>query len=499
MSTFYTHVAVSGDSILYRGVEDGKRVSRREEYFPTLYVPSKKPGTEFKTIHEEPVEPIQPGTIRECRDFVNKYQGVSGFRIFGNTNYGLAFLSEKFPDDVSWDLSAIKIATLDIETEVEQGFPNIDNPQERINVITIRDGDTITTFCLGRADVKIDGFEVTVHCFEDEVSLLTSFLNYWDELRPDILTGFNVKFFDVPYLIARLSTVLGEKEAKKISPWRMIRRKTIEKWGNEHTVYEITGVSVIDYLEIYRKYTFVNLESYKLDHIASIELGNQKIDYHEEGFESFRDFYTRGFQRFVEYNIQDVNLVYDLERKLRLIELHTTLAYMAKVNFEDVFSQVRTWDSLIINHLLKEKTVAPLQVEHTKNSQYAGAFVKEPQVGFHKWIVSFDLTSLYPHLIMGYNISPDTIMDVEDVESKYKVRISAKIEDLLSRKTDLSPLKKYNLCMTANGQFFQRTKRGFLPKLMEDMFNERKAAKKKMLDLQQEIEIIKAEITKRGS
>ena len=166
------------------------------------------------------------------------------------------------------------------------------------------------------------------------------------------------------------------------------------------------GVTILDYYDLYQKFTYVNQESYKLDHIASVELGEKKVEYE---YDHFKDFYTNDFQLFVEYNHQDVKLVQKLEKKLGLMELALALAYTAKVNLGDVFSQVRTWDQIIYHHLRAKDIVIPRKKNGgKKDGQIIGAYVKEPITGRHDWVVSFDLNSLYPHLIMQYNISPDT-------------------------------------------------------------------------------------------
>ena len=163
----------------------------------------------------------------------------------------------------------------------------------------------------------------------------------------------------------------------------------------------------LDYLNLYKKFTYKAQESYRLDYIASVELGQKKLDHSE--FDTFKDFYTKGWQKFVEYNIIDVELVDRMEDKMKLIELAIVMAYDAKANYADVFSQVRMWDTIIYNYLKKRNIVIPPKERSDKDAKYAGAYVKEPKPGKYDWVVSFDLNSLYPHLIMQYNISPETL------------------------------------------------------------------------------------------
>jgi DNA polymerase elongation subunit (family B) len=173
--------------------------------------------------------------------------------------------------------------------------------------------------------------------------------------------------------------------------------------------YDISGIAVLDYLELYKKFTYTNQESYRLDHIAFVELGEKKLDHSE--YDTFKEFYDNDWSKFVEYNIHDVRLVDRLDDKMKLLDLAITMAYDARVNFEDVYSQVRMWDNIIYVYLARQNIAIPPKRESNKDNQYVGAYVKEPKPGIYDWVVSFDLNSLYPHLIMQYNISPDTLVE----------------------------------------------------------------------------------------
>jgi DNA polymerase elongation subunit (family B) len=207
-----------------------------------------------------------------------------------------------------------------------------------------------------------------------------------------------------------------------------------------------------------------------------VELGQKKLDHSE--FETFKDFYTKGWEKFVEYNIIDVELVDRLEDKMKLIELAITMAYDAKANYADVFSQVRMWDTIIYNYLKNRNIVIPPKEKSEKNSQYAGAYVKEPIPGVYEWVVSFDLNSLYPHLIMQYNISPETLMDERHP--------TVNVDRILNQQLDFQTYGNYAVC--ANGAMYRKDIRGFLPELMEKIYNERVIFKKKMLAAEQEYE-----------
>ena len=475
---FYTNVQMVGDHFLVRGYENGKHFMTREKFYPTLFVPSKK-NTEYQTLNGEYVEAVQPGTVRECREFIKKYDGVKGFDISGNDRYIYQYISETYPEDeLKFDISKIKVTTIDIEVASENGFPDVESSAEEVLLITIQDYNTkqIRTWGLGKFNNQQSN--VNYRSFSNEYDLLNDFISWWmiEENTPEVITGWNSELYDIPYLVRRIDRVLGEKLMKRMSPWGLVTESEKFISGRKHISYDIGGVSQLDYLNLYKKFTYKAQESYRLDHIANVELGQKKLDHSE--FDTFKDFYTKGWQKFVEYNIIDVELVDRLEDKMKLIELALTMAYDAKANYADVFSQVRMWDTIIYNYLKKKNIVIPPNVRSDKDSKYAGAYVKEPIPGVYDWVVNFDLNSLYPHLIMQYNISPETL-----VEQRHP---SVTVDKILNQEIDFEPYKEYAVC--ANGAMYRKDVRGFLPELMEKIYKDRTIYKKKMIAAKQEYE-----------
>jgi DNA polymerase elongation subunit (family B) len=467
-----------GDHFLVRGYENGKHFMTREKFYPTLFVPSKK-NTEYQTLNGEYVEAVQPGTVRECREFIKKYDGVEGFDISGNDRYIYQYISETYPEDeLKFDISKIKVTTIDIEVASENGFPDVESSAEEVLLITLQDYNTkqIRTWGLGKFNNQQSN--VNYRSFSNEYDLLNDFINWWmiEENTPEVITGWNSELYDIPYLVRRIDRVLGEKLMKRMSPWGLVTERETFISGRKHISYDIGGVSQLDYLNLYKKFTYKAQESYRLDHIANVELGQKKLDHSE--FDTFKDFYTKGWQKFVEYNIIDVELVDRLEDKMKLIELALTMAYDAKANYADVFSQVRMWDTIIYNYLKKKNIVIPPNVRSDKDSKYAGAYVKEPIPGVYDWVVNFDLNSLYPHLIMQYNISPETL-----VEQRHP---SVTVDKILNQEIDFEPYKDYAVC--ANGAMYRKDVRGFLPELMEKIYKDRTIYKKKMIAAKQEYE-----------
>jgi len=469
--SFYTNCQLVGDNLLYLGYEDGQRIQRKFKFSPTLFVVTKK-ETNHRTLDGRYAKPVRFESVKEARQFVEKYKEVPNFEVHGYDRYLYQFISKEFPDEVDYDFKSMNIMSLDIEVACENGFPNVRECAEEMLSITVQDYATRKIKVFGTRPYKNTRDDVEFILCDGEVHLLRCFLDYWIQNFPDILTGWNVDGYDVPYICGRLERLFGSKEMKLMSPWGIVKREDIEVKGREQIFYRMLGINVIDYLDLYKKFTYTNQESYRLDHIANVELGQRKVAHDE--FENFKDFYTKDWQKFIDYNIVDVELVSRLEDKMKLIELAVALAYDAKVNMQDVYYQVRMWDTLIYNFLKKKGIVVPPGKRSDKDEKYAGAYVKEPIPGKYDWVVSFDLNSLYPHLIMQYNISPETLVE--------KRHPSATVNGLLSQKIDVP--KEFSLC--ANGAQYRKDIHGFLPEMMKKIYDERVQSKKLMILAKQE-------------
>ena len=473
MSSFYTNVNLIGNNLLYIGYEDGQRIQRKFKFSPTLYVVSNQ-ITEYKTLDGRYAKPIRFDTVGQARDFKDKYKDVENFEVHGYDRFLYQYISEEFSNEVDYDIKTLKITSLDIEVACENGFPNVRECAEQLLAITVQDYQTRKLKVFATRDYHNTRKDVDFIYCDDEKHLLQCFLAYWQTDFPDVLTGWNVELYDVPYICGRLERLFGEKELKMMSPWGMVKSEEIEIKGRTNILYNLMGINVLDYMDLYKKFTYTNQESYRLDHIAFVELGQKKLDHSE--YENFKDFYTKDWQKFIDYNIKDVELVLQLEDKMKLLELAVALAYDAKVNLKDVYYQVRMWDTLIYNFLKERNVVVPPAKRSNKDEKYAGAYVKEPIPGKFEWVVSFDLNSLYPHLIMQYNISPETLW-----ESRHP---SANVERLLNQTDKIDP--QFATC--ANGAQYRKDIHGFLPEMMQKIYDERVQSKKLMLIAKQEYE-----------
>ncbi len=470
---FYKNVIEHKGKLLVRGIHDGKEYKERINFGPTLYGLTQEHSV-YKTLQGQYLKPIEFTSIDAARKF-KKEVATSNSPIYGLERYHYQYIGQEHPEDIKWDKDLIKIFTLDIETTCENGFPDVENPIEEIICLTVKNQSNKQILTWGVGDFVHDRPDVTYVKCKHEKELMFEFMKFWIKNHPDVITGWNTKFFDLPYLVNRLKLVAGDKVASRISPWNLINRLEITVKGRTQTVYDVFGIAMLDYLDLYKWFIPTRQESYKLDFIGELELNQPK---NENPYDTFKDFYTKDFQKFIDYNIQDVEIVDALEDKLGLIDLSLTVAYDSKVNYDDIFSQVRVWDTLIANHLMQKNICVPPREEHSKETKYEGAYVKEPILGGHDWIVSFDINSLYPHIIIQYNISPEKILG----ESSQGINVNKMID----MKVPLNFLKTEGACVTPNGAKFKTDSQGFLPEMMEKMYNDRVVFKKRMIKAKQE-------------
>ena len=463
---FYTNVSRYGNNILYRGYDtEGKPDLRKIKYKPTLYAESKNPNAEWRGLDGTPVEPVHLSSMREAKDFMQSYGDIPNYKIFGNTRHVHACIQSIFPNTIPADTSLINVVTIDIETAYSDGFPHPRDAAEEILAITVKSSRNNKYVVFGLKDWSAEdsdvGLNIEYHQFYSEQLLLSAFLDWWKEPynMPDVITGWNTRFFDIPYIVNRMARILGESDTKHLSPWGMIEQRKIGVRGRDELTFEIVGISSLDYMDLFKKfaYTYGNQESYSLNHISHVVLGEKKVDYSDVG--DLMDLFERDHQRFIDYNAKDVALVSRIDEKLGLIDLVMTMAYMAGVNFNDTLGTTAIWDSIIFRELMRQKIAIPQGKEHA-SSTFVGGYVKEPHVGMHDWVMSFDLNSLYPNIIIQYNMSPETLIRHDKAEG----------------------------ATAANGATFRKDKKGIIPQIVEKMYETRVVTKKQMLDVKQKIE-----------
>lgn len=483
---FYTDACVYGDEILVIGYKDGIRRKATFHHKPTIYVerPELTEETPYRSFpHGKRIYPMKMDSIKAMKLFVASYKDQMA--IFGQPNVQYSYIHKRFPKKINYDVDLITVGNLDIEVDSSDGFPEPRLARSPIITITLKVRDIFWVF--GTKPYKVTRKDVIYTQCVDEVDLLHRFVDRWHKSQIDVITGWYVNAFDIPYIFNRLINLGFTHLAKKLSPWGKYFTREPVLFGQPRQFYNIVGIAILDYIDLYQKFTYSQQESYKLNHIAYIELGMKKIDYSEH--QNLQGLYEKDPQKFIDYNIRDVELVDKLEQKMKLIELAYSIAYDARINFTDVFGTVRLWDTIITNALYDMDIMVPISVMNIKTEQIRGAYVKEPVPGLYKWCISTDVRSEYPTMVMQMNISPETILNGD--------YIPLNVEELV--KLENFPTLKYrDHGLSGNGFYFNQKVRGILPTLMEKVFDDRNRYKKEMIAEKNKLEAIEAELKRRG-
>lgn len=484
---FYTNVCIDNwNNVAIRGYDSkGKRFDKSIKYKPYLFVNSPE-GNKYKTIYGQPVVKMGFDSITDARKYYRENNGISGMPLYGLTSFEYVCLYDMFPGEVDYKEDLISIANIDIETEIIKGlgFPDTSVAEQAITMITISHRGIYYNLSTVDFDVsQYEEYEVRHQRYSNEKEMLRAFIELFKKLDPDIITGWNVIFFDVPYLITRINRVLGQDKANELSPYGKMTVMREMFRGERIEIDVPMGIQVVDYMVIYKKYGTENVESYKLDHVAWIELGIKKLDYSE--YENLQELYEKNPQKYSEYNVHDVRLVDLLEAKLKIISLIISQAYDGKLNFTDVMSTVQPWDVKVHNWLMDKNIVVEPKFGDNSALGLVGGYVKPPILGSHKWVVSADLNSLYPSLIRQYNISPETYQGkLDNIPS---------LESLINGTYDNTEIVEADLSLCTNGTLFSRKTRGFMPSIMDEKYNNRVKYKKLMLEAKQKYEETKSQ------
>ena len=391
------------------------------------------------------------------------------------------FLVDQYGDS---DESSVghKVMFFDIEVEVTEGFPDVQKAYNPITSIALYDYATekYYTYCFD-PHKRIESYErgeEVVEFYETEYEMLNKFFQKYLEIRPTIISGWNSEFFDIPYLYNRAVRVLGPEVANLMSP---ISKVIYSEYKKKHT---IAGVSSLDYLQLYRQFTFTQQSSYRLDYIGEVEVGMKKVEY--EG--TLNDLYDNDLQTFIDYNIRDVRILVELDKKLDFIEIARGIAHLGHVPYEDINMSSRWLEGAILVYLKKIGVVAPNKPPRPKkfsDDKFTGAYVQEPQAGKHKWVYDLDITSMYPSVIRSLNVSPETKIGKVTGwnEEEFINKSKEKTYTMLNKnnkemgKMTKQELQKYfdeaDVSISSNGIIYRTDKQGLIPALLEKWFNER--------------------------
>ncbi|UYD59384.1 DNA-directed DNA polymerase [Aeromonas phage avDM6] len=481
---FYTNVWMDGNTIYDRYFDsNGNDKIRKVRYSPTLY---RHVGnhieTKFKDIYDRKCLPKTLESIGEARKWFKEMQSMDK-EVLGMDNYTFQYISDTYGANAQYDYSMLDIMFLDIEVPTDGPFPDTTNCAYEIDTIQIYSTKmnkyfiwTTREWDCNKSILDKEVLDhVEYHHNGSEKEILIRFLQFFTENTPHYVSGWNSEGFDIPYIARRIKKILGDKFLNKLSPFGTVN-EIITKDDNDDEVitYDITGVNCIDFMAAYKKFTFTTRPNYKLDTIAEAELGINKV---EMTHRTYLDFATKDPQTYIDYSIRDVEIIKNLEIRLSLIYLIASVSYYAGVNAADVFSPLKTWDAIIYNSLLEQGIIIP-ENKHAQRAKFAGAYVKDPIPGMYQWLLSFDLTSLYPHIIMGTNISPETLVDQIDIPRiLVKDRMVPDIDGvgLVNGTYNVPHEGKYSFA--ANGVRYRTDMRGFLPIEVEKVFKQRKAAK----------------------
>jgi len=490
ISGFYTSIEKQSNFLLYRGYNhEGNKVKQKVKFKPTYYLDSKHPKAKYQGLDRAPIEPMTFNSMSEANEFSKTYNGVSTFKIYGNSRHVPAFIQTQFPNEISFKRELIDVGNIDIETSFGDGFPDCDNPINEILTIAYKSSkdDTYRVWGLkpydetqSRLDVKIDYMQ-----FASEEKMLLHFIDWWanPDNTPDVITGWNTRFFDIPYMVARMTHLVGEANTKRLSPWGNIRVGEVTIMGNSQQVVSISGIAQLDYMDLFKKfaYTYGNQESYSLNHIASVVLGEKKLDYSEIG--SLRNLYDADYQMFVDYNIKDVELIERFEEKMGLITLVITTAYIGGVNYTDTLGTTAIWDSIIYRRLMRKRIVPRLNQLPASDYEIksgtrsiAGGYVKDVVQGMSEWVMSFDLNSLYPNIIIQNNMSPETLIPYSFVENV--------IPDVLLGTDKKAP---DGVCMAGNGSVYRKDVKGIIPEIVEELYSKRVEIKNRTIEFKKKL------------
>lgn len=529
----YTSVHREGNNILFLGYnEEGAPIKEKIRFQPEIFL--EKKGGPFKTLKGIECVRKEFDSIGDTYDYIKQCKDI--YKIYGCSDYVRQFIGRNFRGELKSRTDLVQVWWFDIETKVggnpvqvqpvddqeemleeedneeesKGGFPNPDTAEEQITLITMynRTKKQITTWGLYAIDDPtmnskqtpeqiqedmewIRSKNVDYRMFSDETSMLKDFLLFVKTNRMDVLSGWNSEFFDIPYLYNRLVKLLGESLAKHLSPWKIADEHKKFVMNKERTTYEIAGLNHVDLLDLYKKFNPGSKESFSLGFISNYELGTTKV---ELPGEDFRDSYENYWSTFVRYNIVDVLLLEDIDQKKQIINLCLAIAYMAKCNYGDVVSAMRTWESLIYNYFLELDIVEEWDKPKSKKAPLVGAYVHVPIPGFYKWAVSIDATSLYPSIMMMLNLSNETKKRKVSfaVKSGPKEAINNFVDfpyfthdsdDRTLHKVDTTVFDPETELCAANGCITDKTVDGFMRILIQRMFKERKDAKNKMLEL----------------
>jgi DNA polymerase elongation subunit (family B) len=475
-----------GNEVTHLYTMDGTAHVEKIRFKPFLGVhATSKETTSWTDIYGKPVKVIVFDSMQASREWKKQNSGL--LDILGDVSPVVQYMATQYRKDIVLKMDGVVVWNIDIEVcNVKKdpsikGFPSPQLAKVPISAITIQDmvKNTYITIACGDYKSKLPNVEY-IRCGTEE-DLLRTYIRLFNEHKPHIITGWNIKLFDIPYIVNRTNRILGPEDLKKLSIDRVVKQHESEVGNKTEVTFTLQGTIIWDYIELYKKYIGEPRESFSLNFISQYELGLEKVSYTEE-HETLEGLYFNDFEKYIDYNIQDVALVYELNCKFRFLELAMSITHKAKCPPEAIFGTVQPWDCIFYNELLATKKLCPSNGRHDKQD-YVGGFVMDVKSGMYTWTKVKDIVSSYPNQIRSFNMSPETIINDKELPNELRVirdvygSIDACVD--IEKLANIQPiLEKYGVSFTSNGHFFRTDKEGFIPSIYTKIFNQRVQHKK---------------------
>ena len=467
--------------------EDGKRIDTDVPFSPFLYTESTTPADATSIFRTHLKRRVFKNNMERSK-FVKE---TSTSRLFGNMSCEQQFLLEAFKEQVdSKDFSKypLKIYSFDIETYSPNEFPVPELAKDPVILITIHNNLTDEIFSWGvEKKYKPKNENVKYYCCRTEFEMFEKFMNFWKIDPPDILVGWNSERFDIPYIINRARGLLGDEFINQLSPVGKLYYKPImDNFGRNTGKWVIYGLSCLDYMEIYKAYAKGERESYSLNYIGEYELKEGKLAINATNLSNLAN---EDWENFVDYNIQDVQLLVKLEAKLNYLRIVRLLAYKGCTNFEAALGKIAIVTGAMYLQAHKQGYVIPTFKNEEIRDSLVGGYVREPERGLKKSIVSYDVNSLYPNTIITLNISAETklgkiVIGEYGVDDKLTIRlVNGKIHEL-TEKQFKTFIKKEKISVSKAGVLYSQKYKGVCPNLIDTLYTERVEAQKQKLTLE---------------
>lgn len=445
---------------------DGTRTNFNVEYKPKLYVKSENPNCDFKTLYGEDLFEIEFSTIESAKEYAKASQD----KIFGYPRWEYACVDDQYPYDIEYKYEDLRVVFVDIEVESDTHYSTIKNPDQPVTLIQLLYKDVYYVFGTEFYETYENNVKF-IRC-KDEVDLLKKFVQVFRKFDPDIISGWNSQGYDIPMLHERMNLLGLGDTFKRLSPFNYIDTSEVLVFGKMQLRVDIKGIQHLDMIELIKKFDRKKYENYKLDTVSKAVLKKGKISYDGK----LSDLYVTDYKRFIDYGLTDVQLVKEIEDAKNLIRMVVMVGYMNKANYIDAFSQVRSWDNQIMIYLKhQDKMQVPYLLAkddddfiEAGDEKFEGAYVFQPKTGRWEWVITDDVQSMHPSIIMSFNISPETYLGNSNKNVEFFLKDCPQYtRELIDR----------NATSLANGAMFDNTYEGFLPKIVRRVFDMRNEAK----------------------